>query len=77
MMLQDSVLRSAISPEHAVGADKVLSAVATVSDVELSADLRVRPLNAPCSPSRCQDSHVVLHSLVPFLNARLSRNYSP
>ena len=42
MMLYDKVLREAVVPEAALGADMYLSSVATVSDVELSGDLQVR-----------------------------------
>ncbi|CAI5476521.1 unnamed protein product [Closterium sp. Yama58-4] len=41
MLLNDTTLRAAVQPEHALGADKVMSAIATISDVELSADLQV------------------------------------
>ena len=42
MMLYDKVLREAVVPEAALGADMYLSSVATVSEVELSGDLQVR-----------------------------------
>lgn len=41
MLLFDKVIRDAITPEHALGADKYLSSVATVSEVEVSGDLQV------------------------------------
>ncbi|GJP30047.1 hypothetical protein CLOM_g22063 [Closterium sp. NIES-68] len=41
MLLNDTTLRAAVQPEHALGADKFMSAIATISDVELSADLQV------------------------------------
>lgn len=41
MLLTDTHLQSAILPEAALGADRFLSSVTTISDVELSADLQV------------------------------------
>ncbi|KAJ7519972.1 hypothetical protein O6H91_20G061800 [Diphasiastrum complanatum] len=41
MLLQDKVLRAAVLPETALGADMYLSSVTTVSDVEVSGDLQV------------------------------------
>ncbi|KAJ8450954.1 hypothetical protein Cgig2_032579 [Carnegiea gigantea] len=41
MLLTDTRLRSAILPEAALGADRFLSTVTTISDVELSADLQI------------------------------------
>ncbi|OVA12845.1 Ribosome-binding factor A [Macleaya cordata] len=41
MLLTDKVLQYAILPEAALGADRYLSSLTTVSDVEVSADLQV------------------------------------
>ncbi|GER50293.1 ribosome-binding factor A family protein [Striga asiatica] len=41
MLLKDKVLQRAVLPESALGADRYLSSVTTVSDVEVSADLQV------------------------------------
>lgn len=41
MLLTDKVLQYAILPEAALGADRYLSSVTTISDVEVSADLQV------------------------------------
>eukprot|EP00850_Spirogloea_muscicola_P025216 SM002472S08305 [mRNA] locus=s2472:71:1123:+ [translate_table: standard] len=41
MLLQDKVLREAVLPESALGADLYLSSVATITDVEMSGDLQV------------------------------------
>lgn len=41
MLLTDKVLRFAIQPEAALGADRYLSSVTTISGVEISSDLRV------------------------------------
>ncbi|GBG84632.1 hypothetical protein CBR_g38914 [Chara braunii] len=41
MLLRDTVLKQAVLPETALGADKYLTSVATVTDVELSNDLQV------------------------------------
>ncbi|KAK5771400.1 probable ribosome-binding factor A, chloroplastic [Gossypium arboreum] len=41
MLLTDKVLQYAILPEAALGADRYLSSLTTISDVEVSADLQV------------------------------------
>ncbi|KAF5786115.1 putative ribosome-binding factor A, K domain-like, alpha/beta [Helianthus annuus] len=41
MLLTDQVLQYAILPEAALGADRYLSSVTTISDVEVSSDLQV------------------------------------
>ncbi|KAK9164420.1 hypothetical protein Syun_005322 [Stephania yunnanensis] len=41
MLLTDTVLQHAILPEAALGADRYLSSLTTISDVEVSADLQV------------------------------------
>ncbi|XP_075488523.1 putative ribosome-binding factor A, chloroplastic [Primulina tabacum] len=41
MLLTDKVLQSAILPEVALGADRYLSSLTTISDVEISSDLQV------------------------------------
>lgn len=41
MLLKDKVLQQAILPETALGADKYLSSLTTISDVEVSGDLQV------------------------------------
>lgn len=41
MLLRDKVLQQAILPETALGADKYLSSLTTISDVEVSGDLQV------------------------------------
>lgn len=41
MLLYDKVVQAAVLPETALGADMYLTAVATVSDVEMSKDLSV------------------------------------
>ncbi|KDP27625.1 hypothetical protein JCGZ_19630 [Jatropha curcas] len=41
MLLTDKVLQYAILPEAALGADKYLSSLTTISDVEVSSDLQV------------------------------------
>ncbi|XP_050232429.1 probable ribosome-binding factor A, chloroplastic [Mercurialis annua] len=41
MLLTDKVLQYAILPEAALGADKYLSSLTTISDVEVSGDLQV------------------------------------
>eukprot|EP00897_Mesotaenium_endlicherianum_P007979 jgi/Mesen1/7209/ME000371S06287 len=41
MLLNDKVLKEAVLPEAALGADMFLSSVATISDIELSKDLQV------------------------------------
>ncbi|OMO74417.1 Ribosome-binding factor A [Corchorus capsularis] len=41
MLLTDKVLQYAVLPEAALGADRYLSSVTTISDVEVSADLQV------------------------------------
>lgn len=42
MLLTDKVLQYAILPEAALGADRYLSSLTTISDVEVSADLQVK-----------------------------------
>jgi len=42
MLLTDKVLQYAVLPEAALGADKYLSSLTTISDVEVSADLQVK-----------------------------------
>lgn len=41
MLLTDTKLQHAILPEAALGADRYLSSVTTISDVDLSADLQI------------------------------------
>ena len=41
MLLTDNVLQHAILPEVALGADRYLSSLTTISDVEVSTDLQV------------------------------------
>ncbi|KAK4836715.1 hypothetical protein QYF36_026793 [Acer negundo] len=41
MLLSDKVLQFAVLPEAALGADRFLSSLTTISDVEVSADLQV------------------------------------
>ncbi|KAK4477190.1 hypothetical protein RD792_016403 [Penstemon davidsonii] len=41
MLITDKVLQYAILPEAALGADRYLSSLTTISDVEVSADLQV------------------------------------
>ncbi|KAL3515085.1 hypothetical protein ACH5RR_021987 [Cinchona calisaya] len=41
MLITDKVLQSAVLPEVALGADRYLSSLTTVSDVEVSTDLQV------------------------------------
>lgn len=41
MLLTDKVLQFAILPEASLGADKYLSSLTTITDVEVSADLQV------------------------------------
>lgn len=41
MLLSDQVLQYAILPEAALGADRYLSSLTTISDVEVSSDLQV------------------------------------
>ncbi|XP_057493619.1 probable ribosome-binding factor A, chloroplastic [Actinidia eriantha] len=41
MLLTDKVLQYAVLPEAALGADRYLSSLTTISDVEISADLQV------------------------------------
>lgn len=41
MLLTDRVLQYAILPEAALGADRYLSSLTTISDVEVSSDLQV------------------------------------
>eukprot|EP00899_Mesostigma_viride_P004915 jgi/Mesvir1/14424/Mv09806-RA.1 len=41
MFLTDKVLRSAVSPEEAMGVDRSISSMASVTDVEVSNDLQV------------------------------------
>ena len=41
MLLTDKVLQYAVLPEAALGADKYLSSLTTISDVEVSTDLQV------------------------------------
>lgn len=42
MLLTDQVLQYAILPEAALGADRYLSSLTTISDVEVSSDLQVK-----------------------------------
>lgn len=42
MLLFDKVIRDTMTPEHALGADRYLSSVASISEVEVSGDLQVR-----------------------------------
>jgi len=41
MLLTDTVLQHAVLPEAALGADRYLSSLTTISDVEVSNDLQV------------------------------------
>lgn len=41
MLLTDEVLKSAILPEFRLGADRYMSSITTISDVEISSDLQV------------------------------------
>lgn len=41
MLLTDKVLQFAVLPEAALGADRYLSSLTTISDVEVSGDLQV------------------------------------
>lgn len=41
MLLTDKVLQYAILPEVSLGADRYLSSLTTISDVEVSTDLQV------------------------------------
>ncbi|PIM99839.1 hypothetical protein CDL12_27664 [Handroanthus impetiginosus] len=41
MLLRDKVLQQAVLPEAALGADRYLSSLTTISDVEVSGDLQV------------------------------------
>ena len=41
MLLTDTVLQYAVLPEAALGADRYLSSLTTISDVEVSTDLQV------------------------------------
>jgi ribosome-binding factor A len=43
MLLTDKVLQYAILPEVSLGADRYLSSLTTISDVEVSGDLQVFP----------------------------------
>jgi ribosome-binding factor A len=43
MLTRDPVLQRAVLPEAALGADRYLSSLTTIADVELSNDLQVRP----------------------------------
>lgn len=42
MLLTDKVLQYAVLPEASLGADRYLSSLTTISDVEVSGDLQVR-----------------------------------
>lgn len=42
MLLTDTTLQYAILPEAALGADRYLSSLTTISDVEVSSDLQVQ-----------------------------------
>lgn len=44
MLLTDKVLQYAVLPEAALGADRYLSSLTTISDVEVSGDLQVPSL---------------------------------
>lgn len=55
MLLTDKVLQYAVLPEAALGADRYLSSLTTISDVEVSADLQVIDL-----------THFTLIMLIPF-----------
>lgn len=43
MLLTDKVLQYAVLPEASLGADRYLSSLTTISDVEVSGDLQVPP----------------------------------
>jgi len=47
MLTRDPVLQRAVLPEAALGADRYLSSLTTIADVELSNDLQVRSPAAP------------------------------
>jgi ribosome-binding factor A len=49
MLTRDPVLQRAVLPEAALGADRYLSSLTTIADVELSNDLQVRPHTAHAS----------------------------
>lgn len=42
MLTRDPILQRAVLPEAALGADRYLSSLTTIADVELSNDLQVR-----------------------------------
>lgn len=52
MLTRDPVLQRAVLPEAALGADRYLSSLTTIADVELSNDLQVRPHTAHASKWR-------------------------
>lgn len=47
MLLTDTVLQHAVLPEASLGADRYLSSLTTISDVEVSNDLQVKIRNWP------------------------------
>lgn len=51
MLLKDKVLQYAVLPEASLGADRYLSSLTTISDVEVSADLQVSLLVEIFMPS--------------------------
>lgn len=49
MLLTDTVLQHAVLPEASLGADRYLSSLTTITDVEISGDLQVSSLaSIPC-----------------------------
>ncbi|CAL5045611.1 unnamed protein product [Urochloa decumbens] len=61
MLTRDPVLQRAVLPEAALGADRYLSSLTTIADVELSNDLQVRsPAHARSNDDRLAE--VVLNS---------------
>lgn len=52
MLTRDPVLQRAVLPEAALGADRYLSSLTTIADVELSNDLQVRSHTAHASKWR-------------------------
>ncbi|KAF7106352.1 hypothetical protein CFC21_107100 [Triticum aestivum] len=51
MLTRDPVMQRAVLPEAALGADRYLSSLTTIADVELSNDLQVKP--GPSPSKRC------------------------
>lgn len=66
MLLTDKVLQYAVLPEAALGADRYLSSLTTVSDVEVSGDLQVRFLVWVFDEIKCLHVYV-MKSLFVYL----------